>query len=232
VLGRLARIPLKLVPDNRIVRVKSGINKGRLWITGSGTTHGCWIGNYEADHAIALPQLVKRGTVVYDVGCHAGYYTLALSQLVGDSGHVFAFEPSGRSVYFLRRHLELNMIRNVTVVQVAISDGSGIISFDGFHQTSARAYLVPSMSLDEFIASGNPPPAFLKMDIEGAEESALKGAAGLLSRGECTWMLATHSDALRIGCRELMQSYGYRFQGFQTVDPGLAHDFLVIPNGR
>jgi hypothetical protein len=32
-LGKVARMPLKLVRDNRVVRVKSGINKGALWIT-------------------------------------------------------------------------------------------------------------------------------------------------------------------------------------------------------
>jgi FkbM family methyltransferase len=223
------RLPLKLVPDNKVVRVKLGVNKGALWITGSGTTHGCWIGNYEADQSVVLPRVVKRGAIVYDVGSHAGYYTLALSRLVGDSGHVFAFEPAARSVYFLQRHLELNKIRNVTVVQVAISDGLGMISFDGFRQTSMRTYLVPSMSLDEFIASGNPSPSFIKMDIEGAEEFALRGAVRLLSKADSTWMLATHSDELRIGCRELMNSYGYRFEGFQMEDPDLAHDFLAIP---
>jgi hypothetical protein len=215
ILGRVTRLPLVLVPDNRVVRVKSGINKSARWITGSGTTHGCWIGNYEADHAAGILRLVKPGAVVYDIGSHAGYYTLALSRLVGDTGRVYAFEPSARSV---------------TVVQVAIGDRSSMVNFDGFRLTAGEGYLVPSMSLDDFISYGNPCPSFVKMDIEGAEESALNGAVGLLSTGNATWMIATHSDELRIKCRELMAIYGYHFEGFESVDdPGGVQEFLAIP---
>jgi hypothetical protein len=119
-IGQVVRLPLRFVPNNRTVRVLGGINKGSRWITGSGPTHGCWLGNYEADHAIALPRIITPGSIAYDVGANVGFYTLALSRLVGESGHVFAFEPAARSVYFLRRHLELNNIGNVTVVQTAI----------------------------------------------------------------------------------------------------------------
>jgi FkbM family methyltransferase len=232
-LGRVIRSPLRFVPNNKVVHVLAGINKGALWITGSGTTHGCWIGNYEGDHTSALRRFVKPGAVVYDIGSHAGFYTLALSRLVGNSGRVFAFEPSARSVYFLRRHLELNSRRNVTVVQSAIGNGSGLISFDGFRQTSEKAYLIPSMSLDQFIAAGFPSPSFIKMDIEGAEIHALKGAVEALSQIKATWMLATHSEDLRLQCRALMAMYGYHFEQFDsTEDPGCAPDFLAIPHGE
>jgi FkbM family methyltransferase len=228
-LGRVIRSPLRFMPDNKVVRVLSGINKGDLWITGSGTTHGCWIGNYEADHTSALQRLVKPGAVAYDIGSHAGFYTLALSRLVGDAGRVFAFEPSARSVYYLRRHLELNGRRNVTVVQSAIGSDTGLISFDGFAQTSEKKYLVPSMSLDEFIAGGFPFPSFIKMDIEGAEKYALEGAAQALSKIKATWMIATHSADLRIQCRALMAKYGYHFEQFDsTEDPGSAPDFWLF----
>ena len=164
-----------------------------LWITGSGTTHGCWVGNYEADHASALPHLIKPGMIAYDVGANAGFYTLALARLVGETGHVFAFEPVARSVYNLRRHLELNKLRNVTVVQTAISNGSSLLKFGDFRPSKENSYLVHSMSLDQFIAAGNPYPSFIKMDIEGAERMALDGAVAILSKRDATWMLATHS---------------------------------------
>ena len=232
-LGRVIRLPLRFVPDNKVVRVLAGINKGALWITGSGTTHGCWIGNYEADHASALRRLVKPGAVAYDIGSHAGYYTLALSRLVGDTGRVFAFEPSAKSVYFLRRHLELNDCQNVTVVQSAIGRDTGLICFDGFRQTSKETYLIASMSLDQFTAAGFPSPSFIKMDIEGAEKHALEGAVKALSQIKATWMIATHSEDLRMQCRALMAMYGYHFEKFDsTEDPGSAPDFLAIPHGE
>jgi FkbM family methyltransferase len=229
-IGQVVRLPLRFVPNNRTVRVFGGINKGSRWITGSGPTHGCWLGNYEADHAIALPRIITPGSIAYDVGANVGFYTLALSRLVGESGHVFAFEPAARSVYFLRRHLELNNIGNVTVVQTAIADRTGLVSFDGWRVGTEKSYVVPTMSLDEFVAAGHPPPSFIKMDIEGVEKLALEGATSLLSKGNIAWLLATHSVELRIECRALMEQFGYHFERFDSPeDPGELGDFLAFP---
>ena len=219
------------MPDNRVVRVLGGINKGMRWITGSGPTNGCWLGNYETTESGALPRVVKPGTIAYDVGANVGFYTLALSKLVGESGHVFSFEPSARSVYYLRRHLELNKIRNVTVVQVAIADHAGMVTFDGWSVGTDKSYVIPAISLDEFVAAGNPAPVFIKMDIEGVEELALQGAKSLLSKRDILWFLATHSVELRIQCRALMEPHGYHFERFDSPeDPGGIGDFLAIPN--
>ncbi len=231
VLGRALRMPMRLLPRDIVVRVLGGPNRGMRWIRGAGITNACWIGNYEADHLAPLSHLVKPGMTVYDVGAHTGYYTLALSQLVGETGHVYAFEPEARNVYYLRRHVKLNNLRNVTVVQAAISDKTGMVAFDDIRFTTGSQYLVPTISLDEFIAAGHPLPGFLKMDIEGVEWSALHGAAAILEKAEAAWMLATHSDQLRVDCRAKLASCGYRFTAFDgKSDPGDENDFLVLPN--
>jgi FkbM family methyltransferase len=229
-LGRALRMPMRLLPRDVVVRVLSGPNRGMKWIRGAGITNACWVGNYEADHLAALPALVKPGMIVYDIGAHTGYFTLALSQLVGEKGHVYAFEPEARNVYFLRRHIKLNNLSNVTVVQAAISDKAGMVGFDDIRFTKGSQYLVPTMSLDEFNAAGNPLPGFLKMDIEGAEWPALHGATAILEKAEAMWMLATHSDQLRIDCRAKLASNGYRFAAFDCkTDPADENDFLVLP---
>ncbi len=237
--GRAIRLPLRLVPRNMVVPVLGGINKGMRWITGAGTTNGCWIGNYEADHFSALRKLVRPGTIAYDVGANAGYYTLAFSRLVGDSGHVYSFEPEAGNGYLLRRHIEINKLRNVTFVQVAVSDSTGMVGFNAELRsgsgeiTSSGSYMVPTISLDEFIAAGNPPPSFIKMDIEGAEGMALEGASSLLSTARAAWLLATHTDELTASCRAVLLRYGYRLAGFDCVsDPGNAPDFLAIPKSK
>jgi len=216
-----------------VVRVKTGINQGKLWVTGTGT-NGCWIGTYEEDHTAALKRLVRPGMVAYDVGANAGYYTLALSKLVGESGHVYSFEPEVRNAYALQRHIHLNALRNVTLVQAAVSDKVGMAGFEGMCETAKistnGAYQVPTISLDEFIALGNPAPAFIKVDIEGAERSAIKGATSILSRRETIWMMATHSELLRDECRAVMAGYGYRFTGFDGErEAGVEGDFLALP---
>ncbi len=233
--GRAIRFPLKLVPRNVVVPILTGINRGMRWITGSGPNRGCWIGNYEADHMSAIQKAVRPGAVVYDLGANAGFYTLALSRLVGESGHVFSFEPEARNAYFLRRHIELNRLKNVTVVQTAVSDSTGMIGFAGTVSSASgkiggsNAYLVPTISLDEFIAAGNPAPSFVKMDVEGAEEKALGGASHLLSLERPTWLMATHSTELTRACKALLSSHGYHLTAFDCeTDAGSFGDFMAI----
>jgi FkbM family methyltransferase len=229
VAGRLLRLPLHLVPDDLVVPVLGGINRGMRWSAGAGPNSKCWLGTFEEDHAPALQQLVRKGMVAYDIGANSGFYTLALSRLVGSSGKVFSFEPDARSTYYLRRHLRLNKIENVTVVQIAISNSTGLVAFDGWKVIQSGAYVVPTISLDEFIAAGHPEPGFIKMDIEGAEAAALQGAQQLLDSAHPNWLMATHSAELTVSCKATLASYGYRFTGFDCVsDPGDAGDFMAL----
>jgi len=227
--GRLVRLPLSLVPNNKIVPILTGINKGMKWITGSGTSRACWLGNYEADHLTALTKLVRPGMTVYDVGANAGFYTLAFSRLVGSSGRVFAFEPEATNVQFLRRHVKVNRLKNVTIVQVAISSQAGMVPFEGSFGTGSIAqesfYLVPSISLDQF---EGPQPSFIKMDIEGAEVLALRGARGVLGTSRPALCIATHSEELKRESKTLLASLGYRFTGFDCASDTEDRDFIAL----
>lgn len=227
--GKMLRMPLRAIPDDMVVRVLGGVNRGMRWIRGAGTTNGCWLGTYEEDHCRAIQQTVLPGMVAYDLGANAGYYTLALSRLVGDSGRVFSFEPDARNAYLLRRHIDLNNLRNVTVVQAAVSNSTGLVAFSGWKVIEESAYLVPSISLDEFIAAGNPAPGFVKMDIEGAEGAALQGAQAVLSRTRPNWLMATHTENLTASCKATLAQSGYRLTGFDCVsDPGNIGDFMAL----
>jgi hypothetical protein len=57
-----------------------------------------------------LKTVVHRGDVVADVGAHIGYYTLSLARLVGEQGHVFAFEPTPATAALLKKNVAVNCI--------------------------------------------------------------------------------------------------------------------------
>jgi FkbM family methyltransferase len=229
-LGRVLRVPLRMVPRNMVVPVLGGINRGKRWIAGSGTTNGCWLGTYEEEHFAALRHIIRPGMIAYDIGANAGYYTLALARLVSESGRVFSFEPDARNAWFLRRHLELNQIRNVTFVQAAVSDRVGLVPFTGWTLAESSQYIVPSITLDSFIADGNPTPDFIKMDIEGTEAAALEGASVLLANRQPTWLLATHTEELTVTCKATLARNGYTFAGFDCItDPADSPDFVCLP---
>ncbi len=46
----------------------------------------------EPEHAL-LPQLIGAGDWALDIGANVGHYTKRLSELLGGSGRVIAFEP-------------------------------------------------------------------------------------------------------------------------------------------
>jgi FkbM family methyltransferase len=133
---------------------------------------------------------VRAGTTVYDIGAHIGYLTLTLGRLVGPRGTVVAVEADPRNGAMLRANLDANGATNVAIVSQAISDEVGVISFatfptyssvshisEGAHADDAVLVEVPATTIDELaFGSRYGPPAFIKIDVEGAELRVLGGA--------------------------------------------------------
>lgn len=127
--GRALRLPLRLIPDDTVVRILQGPLRGKRWVAGS-SNHGCWLGSYEAAKQKRIFEVVRPGMVCWDVGAHVGFYTLLLAELVGPDGRVFAFEPLPGNLELLRRHVEMNGYRNVRVVPAALGDFDGEGEFE------------------------------------------------------------------------------------------------------
>lgn len=60
---------------------------------------------------------LKEGMRVADVGSGPGYFTFKFSEIVGESGRVFASETNPRHLEFLRKYVASNNISNVEVVE-------------------------------------------------------------------------------------------------------------------
>lgn len=214
-LGTILRLPLKLLPKGAVVRVRSGLNKDMRWIVGS-SVHGCWLGLYELEKQLAIEPFVKPGMTVFDIGANAGFYTLAFSRLVGSEGHVWAFEPFAENANNLLRHIRLNGLSNVTLMQTAVAGQSGMNGFRiGANNSTGQVseeelYKVPTVSLDGLLESGTVPiPDVIKMDVEGAESSVLEGSKALIEAKRTTLFIAPHSEDEMIRCRKILESRGY-----------------------
>ena len=230
-LGKLARLPLVLLPDELILPILQGPLRGKRWISGS-STHGCWLGSYEYEKQQVIAREVWPGAVFYDIGANVGFYSLLSSLLVGH-GKVFAFEPAPRNLPYLRSHLALNHAHNVEVLPFAISDTIGKSRFQtepsGLMGHLARngSALVSTTSLDSLVESSRiAPPDFIKMDIEGTELLALRGAKHVFEGYRPVLFLATHGVDVERECRVLLASWGYEVQeiGKKTSD---RNDFLA-----
>lgn len=137
-----------------------------------------------------LRRLISPGMTVFDIGANIGIYTTFLARLVGASGRVVAFEPEQRNVDRLRT--AVRTYEQVEVVHAAVSDRSGILNLyvaddlNVDHRTYApgehrrKCVQVQAVALDDFVADYCPIDV-VKMDIQGAELAALRGALQLLS---------------------------------------------------
>ena len=218
--GKLLRLPLKLIPNKTVLPIIQGTLKGKKWIKGS-SINGCWLGTYELDKQVLFSKYVKPGMIVYDVGANVGFYTLLSSLLVNEMGKVYSFEPLPLNISTLKKHIELNKLRNVIVTEKAVSNKVSTVKFN-FGDNRSAGFIskdgqieVDTISIDEFIRQDNPQPDLMKIDIEGAEYEALIGAKELLRRKKPVIFLATHSDKLREKCLKLLAEFGYTIS---TVD--------------
>lgn len=192
-IGRAVRLPGRLLPKSAMIPIRRGPAKGLKWRVGA-NTHGCWLGTYELDKQRALMRFVREGMSIYDVGAQAGFYTLFFSKLVGSAGHVYAFEPCPIGGRGLVRHVEINRLANVTILQVAVSDEAAMMPFSIDRDTctnglsSESCLLVPTARLDDFGYR----PQLIKMDVEGGESRALMGARRIIQSEKPILFVALH----------------------------------------
>ena len=218
-LARRAALHLyPAIPEQAVLRILGGPLRGRRWIPKASIAN-CWLGSSAPEVQESLRRLAGPGSVVFDVGAHAGFVTLCAAQIVEGTGRVVAFEPLPANLENLRRHVELNGLGNVDVLPVALASVSGTARFDvgndlsTGHLAQDGTVEVETASLDALLASGDvPPPDVVKVDVEGAEADVLAGADQLLGGRQPALILATHGLDRHAACLEVLAGHGYRVQ--------------------
>ena len=231
----MLRASLSIVPSGLVVPIMQGPTRGYKWIVGS-STHGCWLGSFELEKQRLFRSLVKPGSVLYDIGANVGIYTLLGSKLVGRDGHVFAFEPLPRNLRLLHRHVKLNRLQNVTIVEKAVSDRDGFAAFNVENDLSAGSLSMTGDLTVETIALDNEgsaialrPPSLLKIDVEGAEAQVLTGAAALLHTHRPAVLLATHGQNQHRDCCEMLRCWGYEISSIRGGSVDTSDELLAVP---
>jgi len=217
-LGKLIRLPLRLIPKKMVLPILQGSLRGKKWIVGAGE-HGYWLGSYELNKRLAFEREITPGSVIYDIGANVGYFSLLAAVLAGEGGKVYAFEPLPRNVAFLRRHKNLNQMDMIEVIEAAVSDHSGTASFD-LGASTAMGHIaeegeleVKMVSLDDLLSEGAiRPPEYMKVDVEGAEFLALSGAETLLREYHPLLFLDTHNPEAHQATIGMLRELGYQFE--------------------
>lgn len=161
--------------------------------------------DYEPHLRRFLMESIKPGQVVVDVGANVGCLCFQAAQLVGERGRVIAIEPNPDNVQLLYAGILLNEWSQVQVLPCAAWDTPGIMSLKG---GASNTYLVPATTLDEGRAytqlirldealASVDRIDLIKIDIEGHEPRAIRGASGLIERHHPTLLTEFNPRCLR-----------------------------------
>jgi FkbM family methyltransferase len=182
-------------------------------------------GVWELHETRFMQRFLQPGMRFVDIGANIGYHTLIAARLVGESGAVYAFEPSDHTRRLLVRNLALNQARHVTVEAVAVTDFEGSIDFfesqsEQYHvlsstipsdRLSAVAKPVRATTLDTFLAErGIDGVDMVKVDVEGAEISVFRGARALLASDRAPLLMFESHGPLIGPIAQLLGETGYR----------------------
>ncbi len=237
-VGELLRAPLRLIPRSTVVPILQGALRGKKWTVGS-ATHGCWLGSYEYEKQKALQREIKAGQVVYDIGANVGFYSLLASVIVGETGHVYSFEPFPDNLRELNRHLEMNHIKNCTVIGAAVSSAEGQATFDPSDNrctgrlAATGSIHVRTLTLDGLVLRKElRPPNLMKIDIEGAEYECLLGASDVIQRFQPVIFLATHGQQVHNACFQFLARWNYRVTSLDGRSVEATDELIAYPERK
>jgi FkbM family methyltransferase len=141
---------------------------------------------------------VKAGDVVVDIGAGVGDEVLVFSRAVGPNGHVIGIEAHPETYRRLTSIVAANGLRNVITLQLAICDSAGTVYItDGQDHLANRTgsdgnICVRAETLDQVLHDADVNSVdLLKVNIEGAEVAALKGAPVALKIAK-HWAIECH----------------------------------------
>ena len=169
-----------------------------------------------------MRRYLRSGDAVLDVGANIGVYSLLAASLVGSDGRVLAFEPGPEANRRLTENLRINQLDNVKVYACALGDRVGVVEFLNQCDTTNRMQTtvdlgksvvsVPVVRLDDVVEIDC---ALGKMDIEGAEPLALRGAEQLLKEANPpVWLIELNGSLHAFGFTEAMFSDWLSQQGY------------------
>jgi FkbM family methyltransferase len=183
------------------------------------------------DEMTFMRRYLRAGDRFIDGGANEGVYTLLAAALVGPAGRVDAFEPAPLEVRRLRENVARNGLMQVQVHEAALADVVGEADFTIERKSSNRL----RRSDDEHAAVKTIPVTTIdaalpidyemaKLDLEGAEALALRGAKHHLALGSPPVLLLELVDRFvrRFGSSaaelaEWLEQWGYELATYDAI---------------
>lgn len=196
-------------------------------------------GNYDAFFVNYINKIKEKIKKVVDVGAHVGFSAMLFAELIGENGVVVTYEPNPVNIQRIKMNLRENpdLEKRITLKEIAVSDKKDemdLIYADSIENGSSSGSFIENAStifkkedyemkggfkrikiktepLDELLKS-HLIPDLIKIDIEGAEYLALKGAGEILSKYHPLLLIEIHSDFNRQEIQKTLEKFGYNIE--------------------
>jgi FkbM family methyltransferase len=148
----------------------------------------------------------------FDVGANVGLISLPVALGCGASVH--SFEPAAENVARLHHNAALNHLSNLEVVPTALSEKPGSLTIGGAnsmtrHVTADSGETVAATTIDAYVRRVGADPSAIKIDVEGHEESVLRGASETLGRCKPLVLCEMHGPTREDPVASLLASHRY-----------------------
>jgi FkbM family methyltransferase len=217
--------------DSHSYKLPFGHLKGSKMIYQSNTNFRLILGLWEMDSITVMLrlfrkfELIEKKLTVADVGANIGYYSMFFSKYLAKGSEIFAFEPASSAISILRQNMAINGIKNVVILDKAVSDHIGTEQFfiGCHHQQSSliggwannsmlgTKTSVDTITLDDFFSNIHQHhyPDIIKMDIEGGGALALKGCDDCIVNKRPFILMESHTPDEDQAIILLLKKYNY-----------------------
>lgn len=206
-----------------------------------------------------LKNLVHAGDYCIDIGAHLGYFTVELSRLTGNNGHVYAIEPMSKFFNTLKGVVANKKPVNVTLYQYAMGGDTGFVEM-GIPKVNnvkkfAYARVIRTSTFLEYVESEQvknvygdelfrelPRVDFIKCDVEGLELAVFQSFLEIIGKHRPIVLCELGDPLERKRLLDLLSPFSYKMYYLEnkklktlstdsTVDP-VSHNHYFIPPGR
>ena len=211
-LDRIDRIASRIQRDVERIKLHTGLvleSTRALALLASGQRiyvdprdRGCGInllsdGKYEENELAVFKRYLRPGSVVLDIGANYGIYSISAAPYVRPGGRVIGFEPNPHVWDLFRGSVYVNSLGDIVearrlgvhntngtlrfLVEESSPGGARVVEADVEPGPGASIIDVPVVRIDDHL-----PPDLIadvvKIDVEGHEESVLRGMRSLIER--------------------------------------------------
>jgi FkbM family methyltransferase len=179
----------------------------------------------------------EKGCTFFDVGASFGTETLYAALKKRGPKKIISFDLDLESSFNLAYNITLNNITNVDQYFLALSDEFNFNIYncvtqyyyiEGRKQYDNVTYNTIAMSMDKFIDMTHIFPDYIKIDVDGAEESIVSGMTGTVQNEKLRSVAIEVSDKSEPAISNFFHQAGFRIEFERTFKTEGAHYKNII----